>query len=78
MEYRRIPHGNEHEKFGVLGLGFGGIGTTPVDEIEAINCMRCVASCPMNSRALPETFRAMITKMLNEHAAGYKEPVVFL
>ena len=36
MEYRQLPHGNEHEKFGVLGLGFGGIGTTPVDEIEAI------------------------------------------
>ena len=36
MEYRQLPHGNETEKFGVLGLGFGGIGTTPVDEIEAI------------------------------------------
>ena len=36
MEYRQLPHGNEKEKFGVLGLGFGGIGTTPVDEIEAI------------------------------------------
>ena len=36
MEYRQLPHGNEREKFGVLGLGFGGIGTTPVDEIEAI------------------------------------------
>ena len=36
MEYRQLPHGTENEKFGVLGLGFGGIGTTPVDEIEAI------------------------------------------
>ena len=36
MEYRQLPHGNEKEKFGVLGLGFGGIGTTPADEIEAI------------------------------------------
>ncbi|MEF2838147.1 MAG: aldo/keto reductase, partial [Oscillospiraceae bacterium] len=36
MEYRQLPHGTEKEKFGVLGLGFGGIGTTPVDEIEAI------------------------------------------
>ena len=43
-----------------------------------INCMRCVASCPMNSRALPDAFRAMITKMLGENAAGYKKPVVFL
>ena len=36
MEYRQLPHGNEKEKFGVLGLGFGGIGTTSADEIEAI------------------------------------------
>ena len=36
MEYRRLPHGNENEKFSVLGLGMGGIGKTPVDEIEAI------------------------------------------
>ena len=43
-----------------------------------INCMRCVEACPMNSRALPDAFRAMIMKMLNEHAAGYKKPVVFL
>ena len=48
------------------------------DNERCINCMRCVASCPMNSRALPDAFRAMITKMLNENAAGYKEPVVFL
>ena len=48
------------------------------DNERCINCMRCVASCPMNSRALPEMCRAMITKMLNENAAGYKEPVVFL
>ena len=38
MEYRQLPHGNEHEKFGVLGIGMGGIGTTPPDEIEAIVC----------------------------------------
>ena len=48
------------------------------DNERCINCMRCVEVCPMNSRALPEMFRAMITKMLNENAAGYKEPVVFL
>lgn len=34
MEYRQLPHGNE--KIGVLGIGMGGIGTTPPDEIEAI------------------------------------------
>ena len=36
MEYRQLPHGNDTEKFSVLGLGFGGIGQTPPDEIEAI------------------------------------------
>lgn len=36
MEYRQLPHGNENEKFGVLGLGMGGIQHTPADEIEAI------------------------------------------
>ena len=36
MEYRQLPHGTESEKFSVLGLGMGGIGKTPADEIEAI------------------------------------------
>jgi len=36
MEYRQLPHGKEHEKFSVIGLGLGGIGTTAVEEIEAI------------------------------------------
>lgn len=36
MEYRRLPHGNENERFSVLGLGMGGIGKTPTDLIEAI------------------------------------------
>jgi len=36
MEYRQLPHGNENEKFSVLGLGMGGIGQTPAEEIEAI------------------------------------------
>ena len=35
-EYRKLPHGGENEKFSVLGLGMGGIGKTPADEIEAI------------------------------------------
>ena len=38
MEYRRLPRGGENEVFGVLGLGFGAIGKTPADEIEAIVC----------------------------------------
>jgi len=36
MEYRQLPHGAPTEKFSVLGLGMGGIGKTPADEIEAI------------------------------------------
>ena len=36
MKYRQLPRGKENEKFSVIGLGLGGIGTTPTDEIEAI------------------------------------------
>lgn len=36
MEYRQLPHGNIKEKLSVLGLGLGGIGNTPTEEIEAI------------------------------------------
>ena len=36
MEYRKLPRGLEHERFGVLGLGMGGIQHTPSEEIEAI------------------------------------------
>ena len=43
-----------------------------------INCMRCVEVCPESSRALPDAFRTMITQMLNQNAAGYKKPAIFL
>ncbi len=43
-----------------------------------INCMRCVEVCPQQCRALPDSFLAMITQMLNQNAAGYKKPVIFL
>ena len=43
-----------------------------------INCMRCVQVCPQKCRALPDAFLTMITQMLNQNAAGYKDPVVFL
>jgi ferredoxin len=43
-----------------------------------INCMRCVEVCPQHCRALPDAFQAMITQMLNQNAAGYKNPVMFL
>ena len=36
MEYRQLPHGTKQERFSVLGLGLGGIGTTPPAQIEAI------------------------------------------
>ncbi len=36
MEYRQLPHGNEREKFGVLGLGLAGLSKAPADEIEAL------------------------------------------
>ena len=60
------------------------VGAIPMDDPSqtnndlCINCMGCVAACPANSRALPEAFQAMITKMLNQNASGYKKPVVFL
>ena len=43
-----------------------------------INCMRCVQACPQHCRALPDTFLTMVTQMLNENAAGYKTPAIFL
>ena len=60
------------------------VGAIPMDDPSqtnndlCINCMRCVEICPQNCRALPEGFRNMITQMLNQNAAGYKKPVVFL
>jgi ferredoxin len=60
------------------------VGAIPLDDPSetnndlCINCMRCVEGCPMNSRALPDAFVTMITQMLNQNAAGYKKPVVFL
>ena len=48
------------------------------DADKCINCMRCVKLCPLQCRALPDVFIANATKMLNEKAAGYKKPVIFL
>jgi len=36
MEYRHLPHGDERERFSVLGLGMGGIQGSGEDEIEAV------------------------------------------
>ena len=60
------------------------VGAIPVDDPSetrndlCINCMRCVAVCPVSSRALPDAFLTMITQMLNQNAAGYKKPAIFL
>ena len=60
------------------------VGAIPVDDPSetrndlCINCMRCVEACPVSSRALPDAFLTMITQMLNQNAAGYKKPSIFL
>lgn len=60
------------------------VGAIPLDNSSetfndvCINCMRCVQVCPQQCRALPAPFVAGATQMLNEKAAGYKKPVVFL
>lgn len=38
MEYRKLPHGNESERFSTLGLGLGGIQNSSEEEIEKIIC----------------------------------------
>ena len=60
------------------------VGAIPLDDPGetlndvCINCMRCVEVCPQKCRALPDPFLNMVTQMLNEHAAGYKKPAIFL
>ena len=60
------------------------VGAIPLDDPSqtnndvCINCMRCVEACPVGSRSLPGSFLTMITQKLNQTAAGYKKPVVFL
>lgn len=43
-----------------------------------INCMRCIQVCPVQCRALPVPFVEGATNMLNEKAAGYKKPALFV
>ena len=60
------------------------VGAIPLDDPSrtdndlCINCMRCVQVCPQHCRSLPDAFLAMVTQMLNQNAAGYKKPVIFL
>lgn len=49
----------------------------PLNDL-CINCMRCVQVCPKQCRALPPQFVEFITGMLNEKAAAYKKPALFL
>ena len=64
----------EHCPLGAIPLD----ASSQINNDLCINCMRCVQVCPMSSRALPDAFLTMITKMLNQTAAEYKKPVVFL
>lgn len=60
------------------------VGAIPMDDSSqtindlCINCMRCVQVCPADSRALPDAFLTVVTQMLNQNAAGYKKPTIFL
>ena len=36
MEYRKLPKGNDRERFSALGIGLGAMENTPEEEIEAI------------------------------------------
>ena len=60
------------------------VGAIPLDDPSrtnhdlCINCMRCVQVCPVSSRALSDAFLSMVTQMLNQTAAGYKKPTIFL
>ena len=60
------------------------LGAIPLDDPSqtnndlCINCMRCIQVCPHHCRALPSPFVEFVTQMLNENAAGYKKPAVFL
>ena len=60
------------------------VGAIPLDDPSqtlgdvCINCMRCVETCPQQCRALSDAFLKMITPMLNQNAARYKKPTIFL
>lgn len=60
------------------------VGAIPADDPSqtnndvCINCMRCVQVCPVRCRALPAPFVEGATNMLNEKAAGYKKPALFV
>ena len=60
------------------------VGAIPLDDPSqtlgdlCVNCMRCVEACPQHCRALPDAFLNKITQMLNQNAAGYKKPTIFL
>lgn len=59
-------------------------GAISVDDLRTsnsdlcMNCLRCVQVCPLQCRSLPAPFLTSITQMLQEKAAGYKKPSIFL
>lgn len=60
------------------------VGAIPADDPNqtnndaCINCMRCIQVCPVQCRTLPAPFVEGATNMLNEKAAGYKKPALFV
>ena len=46
MEYRRLPHGTENERFSALGIGLGGIQKVSEEEIEQV--VRCAIDHGIN------------------------------
>lgn len=60
------------------------VGAIPTDDPSqtdndvCINCMRCIQVCPVQCRALPAPFAEGAANMLNEKAAGYKKPALFV
>ena len=53
MEYRKLPHGGENERFSVLGIGIGGIQSAGGAEI--VNWARAILS--LMPTKIPGMFR---------------------
>lgn len=74
MEYRRLPHGSEQERFSVLGLGMGGIQNAPAEEIEAV--VRCAIENGINYFDLCAG-GAAVYEPFGKAIAGQREKVFF-
>ena len=69
MEYRQLPHGNKNEKFSVIGLGLGGIGTTPAEEIEAI--IRKAMPLPGEADGTDDRHRRLLLQITKESRGSH-------